>query len=130
MILELSRALKSEDCIHDVNEYVNDVLQREINYPTYMGDWFMIPHPLVTFAKKTAIGVAVLKTPIRMKNKEIQLIFLLAMEKKQNEQIGVLFQLFRHMAGENLSIRSLAAVETEEEFIDVLIRISSSTDIG
>ena len=89
----------------------------------------MRPHPLVTFARKTAIGVAVLKQPIKLQEKEIQLIFLLAMERKQNEQIGVLFELFRHMALERSAIRKLAAVETEEEFTEALIRISNSLEI-
>ena len=86
----------------------------------------MLPHPLVTFAKKTAIGAAVLKKPIRMQEKEIHLIFLLAMERKQNEHIGVLFEFFRHMAVERSAIRRLTAVETEEEFADVLIQVSNS----
>lgn len=128
VILELSEALKEEDCIFDVNEYVNDVLQREVNYPTVTGDSFMIPHPLVTFAKKTAIAAAVLKKPLRMQDKEIQIIFLLAIERKQNEQIGVLFQFFRQMAMDRSAMGKLAAIETEEEFIDALIQISNSTE--
>lgn len=129
VIQELSEALKQEDCIFDVQEFTKDVLQREVNYPTFIGDWFMLPHPLVTFAKKTAIGVAVLKKPIRMQEKEIQLIFLLAMERKQNEQIGVLFEFFRHMAVERSAIRRLTSVETAEEFADMLIQISNSLEI-
>ena len=122
-------ALKADDCIYDVEEYVNDVIQREVNYPTYIGDWFMIPHPLMTFAKKTAIGVAVLKKPLHMHNKEIQLVFLLAMEKKQNDQVGALFHFFKHIALERSSVGMLAAVENEEEFLDMLIKISNSTEI-
>lgn len=129
VIRELSEALKEEDCIFDVREFTEDVLQREVNYPTFIGDWFMLPHPLVTFAKETAIGAAVLKQPLRMQEKEIQLIFLLAMERKQNEQLGVLFELFRHIAGERSAIRRLTAVETEEEFAEELIQISNSLEI-
>lgn len=129
LIEELSEALKAEDYIYDVNEFVNDVLQREVNYPTYIGDWFMIPHPLVTFAKRTAIGAAILKKPVLIHGREIQVVFLLAMEHKQNEQIGVLFEFFRHMAQERSAIGRLAAVETEEEFVEVLIRISNSLEI-
>ncbi len=129
VILDLSETLKQEDCIFDVRKFAEDVLQREVNYPTFIGDWFMLPHPLVTFAKKTAIGAAVLKKPIRMQEKEIHLIFLLAMERKQNEHIGVLFEFFRHMAVERSAIRRLTAVETEEEFADVLIQVSNSLEI-
>ncbi|MDE6889792.1 MAG: PTS sugar transporter subunit IIA [Eubacterium sp.] len=129
VIQELSQALKETDSIYDVDEFVNDVLQREVNYPTFVGDWFMIPHPLVTFAKKTAIGVAVLKEAVRLQGKEIQLIFLLAMERKQNDQIGVLFEFFRHMASDRSAISRLTAVETEEEFVEVLLKVSNSLEI-
>lgn len=129
VIRDLSQELKEEDCIFDVREFTEDVLQREVNYPTFIGDWFMLPHPLVTFAKKTAIGAAVLKHPLRMQEKEVQLIFLLAMERKHNEQLGVLFELFRHIAGERSAIRRLTAVETAEEFADELIQISGSLEI-
>lgn len=88
----------------------------------------MIPHPLVTFAKKTGIGAAVLKEPLRMQGKEIQLVFLLAMERKQNEQIGVLFEFFRHMALERSVIGRLASVGTEDEFVEALQQISNSLD--
>lgn len=128
LIQDLSELLEEEGCISDVNEFVNDVLQREVNYPTYIGDWFMIPHPLVTFAKKTGIGAAVLKEPLRMQGKEIQLVFLLAMERKQNEQIGVLFEFFRHMALERSVIGRLASVGTEDEFVEALQQISNSLD--
>jgi len=128
VIRELSEALKAEDCIFDVDEYVKDVLQREINYPTVTGDSFMIPHPLVTFAKKTAIAAAALKKPLRMQGKEIQVIFLLAMEQKQNEQMGVLFQFFRQIAMDRSAIGNLVSVETGEEFIEALIQISNSAE--
>ena len=112
-----------------MNEYVEDILQREVNYPTCIGDWFMLPHPLVTFAKRTAIGVAVLKEPLHKHGKNIQLIFLLAMEPKQNEKIGILFQFFTHMALEKATIGMLSAVENEDEFLESLIKISNSTEI-
>ena len=90
----------------------------------------MIPHPLMNFAKKTAIAVAILKKPIHMHDREIQLIFLLAMEQRIDDQIGVLFHFFKHMALEVSSIDMLSAVETEKEFIDTLVRISDFTEIS
>ncbi len=128
VIRDLTEALKAEDCIYDVDEYVSDVLQREVNYPTVTGDSFMIPHPLVTFAKKTAIAAATLKKPLRREGKEIQVIFLLAMERKQNEQIGVLFQFFRQIAMDRSAIGKLVSAETGEEFVETLIQISNSAE--
>lgn len=130
VIWELARALEKEGCLENVESYVEDVLQREVNYPTDVGDWFMIPHPLMNFAKKTAIGVAVLKKPIYIHKKEIRLIFLLAMEQRLNEQVGVLFQFFKHMALEQSFIGMLSSAETEKAFINTLIQISDFTEIS
>lgn len=130
VIRKLSEALESEDCLYNAQDYVEDVLLREENYPTNVGDWFMIPHPLMNFAKNTAIGVAVLKQPIRIHKKDIQLIFLLAIEQRRNEQISVLFQFFKHMALKQSFIRMLSSAETEKDFIDTLIRISDFTEIS
>lgn len=130
VIWELATALKGEGVLADVKSYVEDILLREVNYPTYVGDWFMIPHPLMNFAKKTAIAVAILKKPIHMHDREIQLIFLLAMEQRINDQIGVLFHFFKHMALEASSIDMLSSVKTEKEFIDTLVQISDFTEIS
>lgn len=130
VIRELATALKEEEVLEDVESYVEDILLREVNYPTCVGDWFMIPHPLMNFAKKTAIAVAVLKKPIHMHDREIQLIFLLAMEQRIDDQIGVLFHFFKHMALEEASINMLSSVKTEREFIDTLVQISDFTEIS
>lgn len=130
VIWELATALKEEGVLVDVKSYVDDILLREVNYPTYVGDWFMIPHPLMNFAKKTAIAVAILKKPIHMHEREIQLIFLLGMEQRIDDQIGVLFQFFKHMALEASFIDMLSSVKTEKEFIDTLVQISDFTEIS
>lgn len=128
VIWELSETLLTEGYLYNMEEFVSDVLQREINYPTSVADWFMIPHPLVIFARKTGVGVAILKKPVRIQGKEIHLIFLLAMEKTQTEQIGVLFQFFKHIAMERSANKVLTTVETEEEFLNTLIQISNSVE--
>ena len=88
----------------------------------------MIPHPLVTFARKNGVGAAILKKPVKMKDKEIQLIFLLAIEKTQTEQDGILFQFFRQIALEQSARKQLTAVETEEELLDALVQISNCVE--
>ena len=128
VIRELSEALLAEGYLYDLEEFVDDVLSREINYPTSVADWFMIPHPLVTFARKNGVGAAVLKKPVKMKDKEIQLIFLLAIEKTQTEQDGILFQFFRQIALEQSARKQLTAVETEEELLDALVQISNCVE--
>lgn len=129
VIRELSETMLEEGYLYGLEEFVSDVLSRESNYPTTMADWFMIPHPLAVFARKNGVGVAVLKKPVKMQDKEIQMIFLLAIEKMQTEQTGVLFQFFRQIALEPSARKQLTAVETEEELLDTLVRISNAIEI-
>lgn len=128
VIRELSEALLAEGYLYDLEEFVGDVLSREINYPTSVADWFMIPHPLAAFARKNGVGAAVFKKPVKIQDKEIQLVFLLAIEKMQTEQIEVLFQFFRQIALEPSARKQLTAVETEEELLDALVRISNAVE--
>lgn len=128
VIRDLCLLLQRGDYIEDAEEFAKDVLEREVNYPTNIGDWMMIPHPLLTFAKKTVIGAALLKKPIHIQKKDVQLIFLLALDPKQNDKMGILFQFFKHMAQEKTSLAMLSPVENEEDFIDVLVQISNCTE--
>lgn len=116
VIQHLASVLKAGDCIEDCQAFVDDVLQREVNYPTNISNILMLPHPLFTFAKKTSVAVAVLEQPIAYLGSMIQLVFLLAIEKERNMEMNVLFQFFNQITeNPNYSIQ-LASSHTFEEF--------------
>lgn len=126
IIWEMGKHLKVHERIESANEYVEDVLQREQIYPTVIGNAFMIPHPLTTFAHKTTVSVALMKKPIYHNNTQIKMIFLLAIENKVDDDISLLFQLFKQIALNNKALNKLIEVSDKEEFISELIDLSKN----
>lgn len=125
IIYELSAEFEKNNKIYDHREFMNDILQREINYPTVIGESMMIPHPLITFAIRISVAVAVLKKPLRYHNKEISLIFILAIEGKHDNDVSMLFQLIKRIALERGNIKNLVEAENAKEFLERLVHISN-----
>lgn len=126
IIREMGRQLKRHERIEDDKEYIEDVLQREQNYPTDIGSSFMIPHPLTTFALKTTVSVALMKRPIIHNDKEIKMIFLLAIENKIDDDVSSLFQFFKQIALNKEAFNKLVEVSDKDEFLSQLIYLSKN----
>lgn len=124
IITYMAEQLYKENIINDLDVYVDDVLQREINYPTNIGKHLMIPHPIVSFANKSTVGVAVLKKPLIHNGMEIKLIFLLAMENKIDDDVSALFQLIKQFALNKEYLNDLIKIEDKNNFVDKLINLS------
>lgn len=129
VIETLAGQFKEQDKIDDAQAYVEDVLSREINYPTVIGESVMIPHPLMTFAKETAVAVAVLRRPITVGKKAVRLIFLLAIEGRPNDDVSILFEFFKQVAMSENLIHILYETKDEEDFLNRLITISTSIEL-
>ncbi len=123
VVRELAARLEKGNKIESGNEFVEDVLQREENYPTVLGEQMMIPHPLMTFAQKTAVAVAILKRPVHREGKEITLIMMPAIEAKLNQEVDALFQLFNRIAADGQKLRRLWGTENAGEFLETLIAV-------
>lgn len=126
IITDMAQKLETYNKINDAEEFAKDVLQREINYPTFVNDLFMIPHPLMTFANKTAVSVAILKKPLLKDGRSVQLIFTLAIERKQNDDVRVLFQIFKQIAANKQSMKMLIEATDNDKFLSALINLSGS----
>jgi len=126
VIRDLSCELGVRHYIEDSNAFIEDIIQREVNYPTLLSDCFMLPHPLGSFAKRSAVAVAVLKKPLKYHEKEIQLIFLLAAEDKEDEDIGNLFQLSRQIAVHREHFENLIHCQDGPQFFQALQGIALS----
>ena len=122
----MSKNLKRKNRIYDLNRYVEDVLSREKNYPTNIGKYFIIPHPIITFAKRTTISVAILDKPIIVNDNEIKLIFLLAIENKMNEDINLILEFFKKLALDKNKLNSLIKSKTKEEFVRKIINLAKN----
>lgn len=129
VIETLSRKFKEQDKIETVEEYVDDVLSREVNYPTVIGESVMIPHPLMTFAKETAVAAAILKPPVTICKKAVKVIFLLAIEGRPNDDVSILFEFFKQVAMNENLVNTLYEAKDETDFLNRLISISTSIEL-
>lgn len=128
VIETLSQRFGEQDKIEDAKKYVEDVLSREVNYPTVIGESVMIPHPLMTFAKETAVAVAILKSPIMVCKKLVKVIFLLAIEGRPNDEVSILFEFFKQVAMNENLVNILYEATDENVFLKRLISISGSIE--
>lgn len=129
VIQTLAERFKEQDKIEAVEEYVEDVLSREVNYPTVIGQSVMIPHPLMTFAKETAVAAAILKPPIAVCKKAVKVIFLLAIDGRPNDDVSILFEFFKQVAMNENMVHTLYEAADEKDFLNRLIRISTSIEL-
>ena len=69
------------------------------------------------FADKTGIEVALLKKPFEHHGNQVQLIFLLALEKKRNDEMNLLFQFFNQIVSHKKYMHALLQSEDSDAFI-------------
>lgn len=120
VFFDLSEKLHQADIIADTKSFYEDILLREKNYPTYLGANVMVPHALFTFAKKTGIEVAFLKHPIKHQGNQIQLIFLLALEMKRDDEMNLLFQFFNQIVSHEKYMQQLLSSTNCDAFMQNL----------
>lgn len=113
----MSKKLHDSGFISDTKGFYEDVLLREKNYPTNLGSQMMVPHALFTFADKTGIEVALLKKPFEHHGNQVQLVFLLALEKKRNDEMNLLFQFFNQIVSHKKYMHALLQSEDSDAFI-------------
>lgn len=124
VIHTLSQMLEREGNIEDSRAFADDVLEREVNYPTFLSGSFMIPHPLTAFASRSAVAAAILKKPVRHRDRNVRMIFLLAIEAKLDPQVSDLFQLFKLIAPDKNACDRLAACGDAQTFLKELSAVS------
>ena len=126
VIIKQSKKLKKIGCILNEKEFIDDVLARERDYPTVIGETIMIPRPRNVFSKKVLISVAILKKPIYYKGKNIRILFLSTQTYKVSYDLSFLFELFKRVALDKRILRSLIDLEDKSEFLKVFIDLSKN----
>ena len=91
LLKEMSKKLHESGFISDTKGFYEDVLLREKNYPTNLGSQMMVPH--------------------------VQLVFLLALEKKRNDEMNLLFQFFNQIVSHKKYMHALLQSEDSDAFI-------------
>lgn len=122
-LCDVSKKLKEKQCIDDATSFCEDLILREVNYPTHLANKMMMPHPLFTFAKKTSIEVILLKKPILHQNIETQLLFVLALEKQTDEKLEVLFEFLHQASNHKTYVDQLLTCTSNHEFIEHLLNL-------
>lgn len=126
VIMEQAKKLKKIGCILNEKEFIDDVLAREREYPTILGESIMIPRPRRVCSKKVLISVALLKKPIYYKGKNIRLVFLSTQAHKTSYDLSFLFELFKRVALDKCILRSLVDLEDKSEFLQAFINVSKN----
>ena len=121
VISELSEKMVSLHWLDSSEKYIEEVLEREIIYPTAMGNGVMLPHPLFHYANKTCIAVGVLKKKIESNDNSINLILLLGTEAKENDRIPILFSLVDEIVNDSKLSKVIEKITSGQDFIDYLV---------
>ena len=126
IIMRQAKKLKKAGYIFNEKEFVDDVLSREREYPTVIGEFVMIPRPRNIFSEKVLVSVAILKKPISYKGKNIRIIFLSTQSYKANYDLSLLYELFKRVALNKCILRSLIDLEEKSEFLQWFIDLSKN----
>lgn len=126
IINDMSLSLEKNGRIESAKEFAYDVISREEIYPTTLGRYIAIPHPLSTFAKQTTVSVAIIDKPIIFNGREMKVIFLLAIENKMDDDVNTLFQFFKQIAMNKKMFKNLFDVTDKKDFIEKMIYISKN----
>ncbi len=115
----LSSKFKNDGIISNIDLFVEDILNREVHYPSYLVPNVMIPHPLFTFSSKNAVAVALIKKP----NSPARLVFLLALTKNRTEEVNALFQYFKFLAIDANYIQRLGSAQNAQDLLEKIYEL-------
>jgi PTS system fructose-specific IIA component len=116
VIKNLAKVIEAQDRLNDYEGYVEQVFDREENFPTALGFEFAIPHGKTNSVKSAAVAFARLKNEVQWcEDEKVKYVFLIAVPETGagDTHLQILAQLSRKIM--------------REEFRDML---KNSTDIN
>lgn len=128
VIEQLSEIMEQKGKIKNGHAFAKDVLNREEKYSTHLNEFFMIPHPLDSFAEKSSVAAAILEKPLRIHGQCIKIIFVVAIERKQDSDISMLFEFFQSLSGDKEAMHRIMNMTSEEEFVSFMMEMTSLMD--
>lgn len=119
----LAELLLRDGAITSVKDYMDDILLREAQGVTGMGNYIAIPHGKSNTVQKVSVAVGKLVEPIEWETLDenpVKLIFLFAVPKneKDNEHLKLLSQLATVLARDK-SQEALLNATTPEQVLDI-----------
>ena len=119
-ILEfMSKELQKASIVTDA--FYPSVMRREALSPTSFNFNFATPHPIDSSCLKSAISIMLLDKPVLWGKYEVQLIFLLAIDKPDTTTLKPFFDWVASLTDDYEKLSHLISSNTYEEFISYLI---------
>lgn len=123
VIEELVQYMDDKNILFDKNLYLKDVLLRENEIPTGIGNGIAIPHAKSRGVKKASIAFGISKNGVDFKsfdNNLVHLIFLIAVPENSNDlHLKLLSQLSRKLMHEEFRKR-LKNAKSKKEILLIL----------
>lgn len=117
-ISELVKMLKLENYIDDKDKFYESVILRENLFSTILDEEIAIPHPMESMSKTTVVSVGIFKNPIVHNGKKVKIIFLFAVNAKEDEKLKVLYSLLQEILESKETIETLYKSKNFDDFIE------------
>ncbi|GAA0735976.1 BglG family transcription antiterminator [Clostridium oceanicum] len=99
-------------------DFYKKVIEREEVVGTIVGDLLAIPHPIRSCAKKSTISTCILKEPVKWKkDREVQVVFLLAIKYKEAKSFDKIYDLIVNIVEDIENINNLIECNDYDTFI-------------
>ena len=115
----MSKELQQASIVTDA--FYPSVMRREALSPTSFNFNFAIPHPIDSSCLKSVISIMLLDKPVQWGKYEVQLIFLLAIDKLDTTTLKPFFDWVASLTEDYEKLSHLISSNTYEEFISYLI---------
>ena len=117
-ILELVNMLKLENYIEDEKRFYESVIMRENLFSTILDEQIAIPHPMESMSKTTVVSVGIFKNPIVHNGKKVKIIFMFAVNAKEDEKLKVLYCLLQEILESRETMETLYKSKNFDDFIE------------
>ncbi|MDQ0362369.1 BglG family transcription antiterminator [Breznakia pachnodae] len=100
--------------------FVSEVLQRDKLYSTAIGNLVAIPHSIEPLANQTFVSITILEQPILWKEKMVQVVVLLGLQKDLDQDMQVFYKEFTDFVTNESKISKVIHRPTYKNVIDVI----------
>lgn len=108
--------------------YQEWVLEREQLSSTAIGNLVAIPHPMYPDSQGSSIAVAILKKPIQWQRHQVQLVFMMALDKEEQDEFERIFADFLAIVQNKSNIAKLLKAKRFPAFMADLREMIRHTD--
>lgn len=122
VIEKLAKVIEGQNRLWDYSAYVEQVYERENEFPTSIGFDVSIPHGKCSAVKSSTVAFARLKKSVKWsEDEDVRYVFLLAVpsEEAGNTHLKILAQLSRKLMREEFR-EQLEKSQSVNEILDVL----------